>query len=687
MSQQTILVIDDDTSIRLTLSKILTKEGYQLIQAENGEVAIDICQTKQPDLILLDVIMPDMDGFETCQALRNLPLIESVPILMLTGLDDIHAIDSAFSAGATDFITKPINWPLLVRRVRYALRTYRLTQKLAKAQLRQAHAQDVAKLGFWEWVPQPDQMTWSKGLAQVFSIQPDQSPQSLADYLRRVPKEQIAGIQQSAQALLSGQSKRISLQHDLIFANQTYHIRVIAELDEHQHIFGVIQDISELLQTEKALEFQTYYDPITHLSNRLHFTQQVDKALAKPYASDSLAIISIDIDRFNLINNTLGHAQGDIFLKDFANRIRQYLDHHYPCARMSADEFSILVNTPMSPENLQHWVEGLQAELTIPYEFSQTLVHIETSVGIALPPKDGLCSADLLNAAVQARKSAKSLGGNQFRFYDPKQQPDHSRRLTLETALHQALQQGQFVLHYQPQLNLQTNKIVGVEALVRWQHPELGMISPAEFVPIIEEMDLIHAFGDWTLRSAVNQAKIWHDQGHPIRVGINLSARQFLRNDLISNIAQALKDAQLPPQLLDLEITEGIAMQNPNSALHTLEALKATGITIAIDDFGTGYSSLEYLQKFPVEYIKIDRAFIKDMMTNLSDQAIVRAIIAIANSMNRRIIAEGIEKAEEAALLKQMGCHEIQGYYLSKPISATETQHFIEKYHATPPLE
>jgi len=253
--------------------------------------------------------------------------------------------------------------------------------------------------------------------------------------------------------------------------------------------------------------------------------------------------------------------------------------------------------------------------------------------------------------------------------------------------LHQALQQGQFVLHYQPQLNLQTNKIVGVEALVRWQHPELGMISPAEFVPIIEEMDLIHAFGDWTLRSAVNQAKIWHDQGHPIRVGINLSARQFLRNDLISNIAQALKDAQLPPQLLDLEITEGIAMQNPNSALHTLEALKATGITIAIDDFGTGYSSLEYLQKFPVEYIKIDRAFIKDMMTNLSDQAIVRAIIAIANSMNRRIIAEGIEKAEEAALLKQMGCHEIQGYYLSKPISATETQHFIEKYHATPPLE
>lgn len=686
MTQQTILVIDDDTSIRLTLSKILAKEGYQLIQAENGAVAIEICQTLQPDLILLDVIMPGIDGFETCQALRELPLIQSVPILMLTGLDDIHAIDSAFSAGATDFITKPINWPLLVRRVRYALRTYALTQELTRAQLHQAHAQDVARLGFWEWCPQQDKMTWSDNLIHLFSLQSGQNPQNLADYLQLVPEEQIADIQHSAQALIKGEAERISLQHDLVFSSQTYHIRVIAELDENRRIFGVIQDISELLQTEKALEFQTHYDPITHFSNRHHFTQQLDKALAKPYDLESLAIISIDIDRFNLINNTLGHAQGDVFLKDFANRIRKYLDHNYPCARMSADEFNILVNTPMPQETLQYWVECLQAELTIPFEIAQTVVHIETSVGIARHPKDGLCSADLLNAAIQARKSAKSLGGNQFQFYDPKQQPDHSRRLTLETALHQALHQNQFVLHYQPQLDIQTNKIIGVEALVRWQHPELGMISPAEFVPIIEEMDLIHAFGDWTLRSAVNQAKIWYDRGLEIRVGINLSARQFLRNDLTSNISQALKDAKLPPQLLDLEITEGIAMQNPNSALQTLEALKATGVTIAIDDFGTGYSSLEYLQKFPVEYIKIDRAFIKDMMTNLGDQAIVRAIIAIANSMNRQIIAEGIENAEEAELLKEMGCHEIQGYYLSRPISATEAQDFIENYHSNPHL-
>lgn len=684
MTQQTILVIDDDTSIRLTLAKILAKEGYHLLQAENGATAIELCQSHQPDLILLDVIMPEMDGFATCQALRNISHISPVPILMLTGLDDIHAIDSAFSAGATDFITKPINWPLLVRRVRYALRTYGLTQDLTRAQLHQSHAQEVARLGFWEWNPQQDKMNWSDGLMQLFAMQSSQSPQTLADYMQLVPEDQISEIQTAAQALLERKADRISLQHDLVLSNQTYHIRVIAELDENQKIFGVIQDISELLQTEKALEFQTYYDPVTHFSNRFHFTQQLDNALAE--TNLPVTLISIDIDRFNLINNTLGHAQGDVFLEAFANRIRKLLNHNYPCARISGDEFCILANTAMSQSQLQSWIESLQAELSIPFEIAEKVLHIETSVGIAIPPKDGQNSADLLNAAVQARKNAKALGGNQFQFYDRKKQPDHSRRLTLETALHQALQQNQFVLHYQPQLNLQTNTIVGVEALVRWQHPELGMISPAEFVPIIEEMDLIHAFGDWILRSAISQAKTWHDQGLSIRVGINLSARQFLRNDLVSNIGQALKSSKLPPELLDLEITEGIAMQNPNAALQTLEALKSTGVTIAIDDFGTGYSSLEYLQKFPLDYIKIDRAFIKDMTVNLGDQAIVRAIIAIAKSMNRQIIAEGIENAEEAALLMKMGCQEIQGYYISKPINATETQAFVEHYHQQNPV-
>lgn len=683
MTQQTILVIDDDTSIRLTLAKILAKEGYHLLQADSATVAIELCQSQQPDLILLDVIMPGMDGFETCEALRNISHISPVPILMLTGLDDIHAIDSAFSAGATDFITKPINWPLLVRRVRYALRTYGLTQDLTRAQLHQSHAQEVARLGFWEWNPQQDKMTWSESLIQLFALQSSQSPQTLADYMQLVPADQIADIQTAAQALLNQEAKRISLQHDLVLSNQTYHIRVIAELDENQKIFGVIQDISELLQTEKALEFQTHYDPVTHFSNRFHFTQQLDNALAD--MNTSVTLVSIDIDRFNLINNTLGHLQGDVFLEAFANRIRKLLNYDYPCARISGDEFCILVNTAMSQSQLQSWVESLQAELSIPFEIADTVLHIETSVGIAIPPKDGQNSADLLNAAVQARMNAKALGGNQFQFYDRNKQPDHSRQLTLETALHQALRQNQFVLHYQPQLNLQTNTIIGVEALVRWQHPEMGMISPAEFVPIIEEMDLIHAFGDWILRSAINQAKNWHDQGLSIRVGINLSARQFLRNDLVSNINQAIRDAQLPPALLDLEITEGIAMQNPNAALQTLEALKSTGVTIAIDDFGTGYSSLEYLQKFPLDYIKIDRAFIKDMTVNAGDQAIVRAIIAIAKSMNRQIIAEGIENAEEAAMLMKMGCQEIQGYYISKPINAAETQAFIEHYHQQNP--
>lgn len=682
--QQTLLVIDDDTTIRLTLAKILAKDGYQILQADRGATAIDICQSQQPDLILCDVIMPEMDGFETCAALRKLPLTQSVPILMLTGLDDIESIDTAFSAGATDFITKPINWPLLIRRVRYALRTYGLTQQLAKAQLNQAHAQEVAKLGFWEWNPQTDQMNWSETLLHLFAIEADQSPKTIAEYIKCVPEpKQVQEIQQAVQTLLNGQRDRISIQHDLVFKAQSYAIRVIAELDKNQLIFGVIQDITDLHETEQALAFQTHFDPLTHFSNRLHFTQQLDQVLATPYAKDSLAIVSIDVDRFNVINHTLGQQQADVLLQEVANRIRTMLDQNYPCARISADEFCIFFNAPITQPDIENWIKSLQAELTIPFNIAQTQLHIETSVGIALLGKDGDNSTDLINSATQARKNAKALGGNHYQFYDSQNQPDHSRSLQLETALHQALQQDQFVLHYQPQLNCQTGKIIGVESLVRWQHPELGMVSPAEFIPILEQMDLIHAFGDWTLRSAIHQAKIWHDLGLDLRVGINLSGRQFSRNDLVDQITQALKTEQLPPLLLDFEITEGIAMQNPKATLQTLETLKSIGIAIAIDDFGTGYSSLEYLQKFPLDYIKIDRAFIKDMIHNPADQAIVKAIIAIANSMNRKTIAEGIENKEELDMLIEMGCDEIQGYFISKPMNAEQAQVFVQDYNQT----
>jgi len=673
-----ILVIDDDITTRLTSTKILQKAGYIVEQAVDGQSGLEMFIKFSPDIVLLDVIMPVLNGYETCAAIREIPLAKQVPILMLTGLDDVSAIDHAFSVGATDFITKPINWPLLVRRVRYALRSSEMTRKLNTANLRQTQAQAVAKLGFWEWDCASNVITWSTDLLQLFGLPTSPNQGHLENYLQLIPKEEHKHVLDTLNSITNSQHKTASFQHKIVTADKSYMVRAYATRDNNNIVLGVLQDITDFYEAEMKLEFQHYHDILTTLPNRRMFTEQLEQALKLRDAT----IISIDIDRFHLINDTFGYPEGNKLLQITASRINGVLEGQGLVARMASDEFCILLTPSIDHIALEQFVRKIQAALGQPCQISEQDIHIETSAGIALAPQDGSDTEELISAAQKARLASKEVSSNNFAFYDPSQQADNSQRFYLENELRNALKLNQFVLHYQPQINVATNKIIGVEALIRWQHPEMGLVPPFKFISIVEEMELIHDVGDWIYQEAMRQAKRWLDQGLNIRVGINLSARQFIKKDLVQNLSQSLTDLALPPEYFDLEITESMAMQNPDSALVTLNEFKELGMTLAIDDFGTGYSSLEYLQKFPVDFVKIDRAFIKDMIQNKADQGIVKAIIAIANSLDLKVIAEGVEQAEEYALLETMGCDEVQGFYISRPIPAEEATAFIIKHNA-----
>lgn len=678
LSGSRILVVDDDLSTRLTSVKVLQKEGYSVAHAADGQEALKLLQnTPMPDLILLDVVMPEVDGFEVCERVRLLDT--RIPVIMLTGLDDVTAIDRAFSAGATDFITKPINWALLVRRVRYALRTYSMTRALDHVRIMQSEAQEVARLGFFEWNPQIDQLSDFAGISEIFHVPVSSSADGIEGYLRHVDRSDQTYVRQQLNLLQSSVEERVTYSHGFMAGDGERHVRAIARKISATSILCVLQDITDFWNARQTVEFQQHHDNLTRLPNRSSFHAELEHVLE---TSDQCAVLTLDILRFHMINDSFGQVEGDKLLQLFSLRLQAATQGLYPMARLGADEFAVLIPDSDDLALLESWVVELQQRLGGAYDIGGQPVFVETTIGISQAPEHGVQASQLISTSIQARLVAKRQG-KRFKIYDESCQEDYARRLYLESELRHALERHQFRLLYQPQLDLMTNRIVGVEALIRWEHPDMGLVSPVEFIPIAENMELIHSLGYWVAEEAIRQAKQWHIADQPLRVGINLSGRQFGDVLLADKLKRMLAEAGLPAELLDLEITESTAMENPERALALVAELKALGVTLAIDDFGTGYSSLEYLQKYAVDFIKIDRAFVKNLVHNPADQGIVKAVLGIAESLDMRVIAEGVETAEELALLKQLCCHEIQGYFISKPVPASEIPVLLSQYNQT----
>jgi diguanylate cyclase (GGDEF)-like protein/PAS domain S-box-containing protein len=441
---------------------------------------------------------------------------------------------------------------------------------------------------------------------------------------------------------------------------------------------GYCLDITGRKQDEELIQRLAHFDVLTGLPNRVLFTDRIIHALSMAQRSQGqLAVLFLDLDHFKNVNDTLGHRIGDALLIEVAKRLKSAMREGDTASRLGGDEF-ILVLPGTDVNGAVHVAEKLLETVAQHCQIEQHELVITPSIGIAMYPDDGEDFDTLSKCADVAMYRAKRDGRNNYRFFTQEMQTHSARTLQLENALRHALKRDQLYLHYQPQMSLQDGRIIGAEALLRWQHPEFGMVSPAEFIPIAESSGQILQIGEWVLRTAAHQMKSWMDSGlAPMIIGVNLSAVQFRHPNLPELVTQILDAMKLPPQYLELELTEGVAMDDPLGAIAVMDSLHERGIRMSIDDFGTGYSSLSYLKRFRVYKLKIDQSFVRDITDDPEDKAIVSAIISLASSLGLQTIAEGVETEGQLAFLREQGCNEVQGYYFSKPLPAEQFEAFV----------
>jgi PAS domain S-box-containing protein len=690
------LIVDDDPSMRLLIRQTLERVGFACEEAENGNQALQRFAAAQPDIVLLDVMMPELDGYETCARLRAMPGGATVPVVMLTGLDDDESIDRAYQVGATDFISKPITWGVLGYRVRYLLRASRALRDVAKHQASLETAQRIAHLGSWEWDLQRNEVYWSPETFRILGLAPHTVTPSVERFLARVHPHDRAVAEQAISDLtrtgeFSGRLVRLvrpdgSVRHVQLQGLGTFDARGAVT-----QLAGTIQDVTELKEAEQRIRHLAYYDGATGLPNRQFFTERLAQtlALARRHRGQ-LGVLALDLDQFKRINDTLGHTAGNELLAAVARRLADAVreadalgrpdgESAVPMeasdliARLDGDEFCLLITDLAQYHDAAKVARRLLQELRKPFRIGNREMFVTASIGLALYPLDGEDADSLLKNAGAAMHFAKEQGRDNYQFYSRAMNATALEKLSMESQLRKALERGELLLNYQPKIRVSNGQIVGLEALIRWRHPELGLVRPNQFIPVAEETGLIIRIGDWVLRTACLQNQAWRNAGYPpVHVAVNIASPHFRQGGLVASVAAALKESALDPALLEVELTESMLMHSVDNTLDTLSRLKDMGVRLAIDDFGTGYSSLSYLKRFPLDTLKIDRSFVKDLPHDAEDAAITRAIIAMAHSLKLAVVAEGVESAEQLAFLQQHGCEVVQGYLFSQPLAAED---------------
>ncbi|MFS2020384.1 putative bifunctional diguanylate cyclase/phosphodiesterase [Massilia sp. CT11-108] len=698
----TVLVADDDPVMRLLMLEMLEGVGLEGIEAADGQEAVALAHARTPDLILLDVEMPKMDGFAACRAIRDLPNGAMVPIVMVTGGDDLEAVTNAYEAGATDFVSKPINWPILGHRVLYVLRA-----SDAIVRLRIADAQNRAVLaaipdtffrmsrdGFYlDYEPGRDGP--GRGVRDAGADEQIVG-RHVTDVLPRDIAERL--FEQVGMALHVQQVR--SVEYELIRFGEAQHFEARLVATGPNEVLGLVRDISERKRAEEQIRRLAYCDSLTGIPNRQAFLEMLERELQRSkIGNKKFAVLFMDLDAFKRINDTLGHDVGDQLLKQVSDRLRETIRPNdllsrgdlvpradtpnsagTNLARLGGDEFTILIPDLERVEHALNVAHRVKDAMRRPFVIEGNEIFVTASIGISLFPEDGDDCTSLLKYADTAMYHAKNCGKNNAKLYSSSLTMQIMSHVKLEVGLRRALQNDELYLLYQPQLDVRSNEIVGVEALVRWRHAERGVVSPNEFIPLAEETGLIVPIGEWVLRTACSQARHWQKLGRrPVRIAVNLSAKQFKDENLSQIVLSALHDTGLDPRLLELELTEGTLMDDAKATLATLEQLRGIGVYLSIDDFGTGYSSMNYLKRFDVRALKIDRSFISGLPQDSENAAITRAIIAMAHGLKMIVVAEGVETGEQLVLLEEYGCDLVQGFYLGRPAPPEAVTGMLQK--------
>ncbi len=699
--QPKVLLVDDDEVNLLLTSIALRERGFDITEATSGEQAMRILTEWLPDVVVLDAMMPGLDGFETCRQLRHLPGFESLPVLMLTGLDDDASITRAYEAGATDFFVKSTQWSLLAGRLRYLLRSARTRLELERNKARLARAQDLARMGSFDWRRGDGGPVFSAEGLRVFGLAPDERL-PFRTLLRMLPDVERDGLITVLHEVIKHSSV---LARDVTVTlldgrQRIVHAEAEPEFNEHGNLIGytgIVQDVTDRRVAEDKIKHLANFDGLTGLPNRRQLIWRTERALEHARRlGHQVALLLIDLDRFKNINDTLGHSAGDELLMEVSRRLRSCVRHSdqvmessleamgsrshrtlEAVGRLGGDEFVALLPEVSDERDAERVAKRILDLMREPFFLGGQEYFVTASVGIALYPRDGANMADVLRNADVAMYSVKSSGRNASALYSPVLAGKGREKLDLETALHKALEREELVLHYQPQIDVRSARMVGAEALMRWRRNG-QLVPPGEFIPLAEETGLINQFSKWAIDEAARQARVWQDSfGFSDSIAVNLPSRLFERTDLVEDIHRAVSRHGVPHHAIQIEITEtGIMSEGHTPVLHRLNEM---GVEIAIDDFGTGYSSLAYLATLPISELKIDIKFVRDLGLSLASYAIVGAIIALARALGLRVVAEGVESLRQMELLHRAGCSVMQGYLFSRPLPAEEVESWLQQ--------
>lgn len=670
-----ILLADDDALLREIAAATLQQAGYEVTTVASGDAALAAAAAQQlPDLALLDVDMPDGDGYQACSRLRALPGGRDLPIVMVTGHEDRGSIDEAYEAGATDFVSKPVNWALLVHRLRYILRgsgtldALRLSEQKNGALLR-AMPDGIFLIDAAGSVAHC--FSPLAALPETSSADPSRS-RCLFDEL---PGEIRPRARESLAASLAGHSAAFEFSLETA-ATRLRHYECRYLPNAEGQVLAIVRDISERKDAESRIHRLAYFDTLTGLPNRTQFSVQLERRiLAAQAQGQKFAVFVMDLDRFKYVNDTLGHGVGDHVLRSVTARLSSLLEYPDCVARLGGDEFALLV-TAEPAAKITQIAAAIITALEEPIVYEEQPLDVGVSIGIATYPEHGSAADTLVrNADIAMYVAKRSRSG--YALYDPQYDSTQQRHLSLLGELRRAVEQNELRLVYQPKVTLASATTSAAEALIRWQHPHRGVIPPADFIPFAEHTGYIKVLTRWVLAEAIRQCAIWYRSGLDIHVSVNLSARDLMNRELPELIGSLLTDEALPAHRIGLEITESGFMEDPAHAQKVLGQLAAMGLQLSIDDYGTGYSSLSYLMTLPVNELKIDRAFVSKVYEDAHLSTIVRSTIELGHSLGLKVVAEGVEDPRGLALLRALQCDSAQGYYMSPPLPAEDFQAWL----------
>ena len=690
-SAATIVVADDDAATRYVVSSTLAHEGFTVVEASDGQEAIDAFQNGQPDLILMDVEMPGLNGYQACSIIRDRENGADLPIVMVTGHDDSESIERAYEVGATDFISKPINWSLIGHRLRYILRGAQNYRALGDSEAENRAL--IAAIPDRIFIVDANGVILSRlsGAGAPDDIDNEGLPgKSIESVVSARCRTDIARCLESV--LSTG--NHTTLEYELSIAGSDprwFESRFVHHAE--QKVLVIVRDISNRKLAEQKIHNLAYFDSLTGLPNRPLFKERFHSILKNVNSpNDELAIFNIDLNRFKRINDTLGPSIGDavlaelsIRLSDFAESLRHDLksgtiEPESCLACLGGDEFALLLSGLSHQVDFTIIAERLRKIIAKPLVLNGHEFVVTASIGVATFPDHGDSVEVLLKNAEAARNEAKRLGSNTCKLYRYSMNSGVPECLNLENALRRALENDELTVFYQPKYCPDTLEHRGAEALLRWAHPERGEIPPSAFIPIAEETGLITDMGRWVADKVCEQISSWRYFGvSPGPIAINISGQEFGLGNPVVTLMEAINKANIPASALELEITETVLMSDIRSVMVALRALREEGFSLAVDDFGTGYSSLRYLQKFPVDVLKIDSSFVHDVERNTDSRAICTAIIAMARSLGLQVVGEGVESKWQLEFLKRQACNIVQGFLLSEPLSADDFSDHLER--------